>query len=58
MSEIVVEDNYGGKQCGGNTQGDEIARGKLHLLHARSALAARIAAALHGKRKLVGSAEG
>ena len=54
----MIEDYYSREQSGCDTEGDKIARGKLHLLHACSALAARVAAALHGHRQLVRPAEG
>ena len=57
MPEIMIEDYYSREQSGCDTEGDKIPRGELHLLHARSALAARVAAALHGERQLICAAE-
>ena len=53
----MIEDYYSREQSGCDTEGDKIAHGELHLLHARSALAARVAAALHGERQLICAAE-
>ena len=57
MPEIMIEDYYSREQSGCDTEGDKIARGELHLLHARSALATRIAATLHGECQLICAAE-
>ena len=57
MPEIMIEDYYSREQSGSDTEGDKIARGELHLLHACSALAASVTAALHGECQLICAAE-